>query len=462
MRLSDRDELSFEWAASAIEDALSAWWERVRSVPPSPVVDRAELESSVGEYRFDKPINLRQLVGDVVHLLETSSVHAVHPRYFGLFVPSVHPASVAADALVAGYNPQVGAWWHSPSANEIERHTLKYLASCLGIAHMTGQFTSGGNEANHTTVLAALAHHFPEYIDGGLRSLGSTPVLYASSESHHSLVKIARHAGLGAKSFRTVQVDELYRMRTRELADAIENDLQAGHRPFLVVATLGTTGCGAIDPIAEIAEICRRHNIWLHVDGAYGASVCLSPKLRHLVEGVELADSVTWDAHKWMSVSMGAGMFFTKHTAALRTAFDVDASYVLEETAERMDLYQTSLQWSRRFIGLKVFMTLASLGAKRVADDIEWQTQMGVELRRKLVEAGWTIVNDSPLPVVCFTHSRFIEHGTDVENFAARMRDEGNVWISSLELGGARVLRACITSYRTTTADLDVLINSLG
>lgn len=285
--------------------------------------------------------------------------------------------------------------------------------------------------------------------------------MYASSESHHSLVKIARHTGLGADSFRTVPVDESYRMRPRDLADAIENDLLAGHRPFLVTATLGTTGCGAIDPIAEIAEICRRHNIWLHVDGAYGASVCLSPMLRHLVEGVELADSVTWDAHKWMSVSMGAGMFFTKHTSALRAAFDVDASYVLEESAERMDLYQTSLQWSRRFIGLKVFMTLASLGAKRVADDIEWQTQMGVELRRKLVANGWTLVNDSPLPVVCFTHSRFSDRATDVEKFAARMRDEGNVWISSLELGGTRVLRACITSYRTTTADLDVLIDSL-
>jgi glutamate/tyrosine decarboxylase-like PLP-dependent enzyme len=201
--------------------------------------------------------------------------------------------------------------------------------------------------------------------------------------------------------------------------------------------------------------------MWLHVDGAWGASASLSPRLRHLVDGVELADSVTWDAHKWMSVSMGAGMFFTRHPDALRRAFEVNASYVPAETPARVDLYQDSLQWSRRFIGLKVFMTLATLGAKRMAEHIEWQAQMGDELRRKLVDNGWIVVNDTPLPVVCFTHPGLREQRTDLEELAARIREQGDVWISSVQLDNTRVLRACITSYRTTPADLDILIDSL-
>ena len=461
MQLDEGNDHSFDWAADAVERALSAWWQKVPTVPPAPKVDRQVIEESVGQYQFGDPITVEQLVGDVANLMEAWSVHTVHPRYFGLFVPSVHPASVAADALVSGYNPQVGAWAHSPVANEIERHTLAYLARCLGVSDMSAHFTSGGSEANHTAVLTALAHHFPEYTEGGLRALRLTPVMYASSESHHSLVKIARHTGVGSASFRAIPVDESHRMRPSDLAAAVENDLRAGHRPFLVVATLGTTGCGAIDPIADIAEVCRRYNIWLHVDGAWGASACLSPRLRHLVGGVELADSVTWDAHKWMSVAMGAGMFFTKHPHALRRAFEVDASYVPAETPARVDLYQGSLQWSRRFIGLKVFMTVATLGAKRMAEHIEWQAQMGNELRRKLVENGWIVVNDSPLPVVCFTHRTLREERIDVEEVAARLRDKGVVWISSVELDNTRVLRACITSYRTTPADLDVLIDSL-
>jgi glutamate/tyrosine decarboxylase-like PLP-dependent enzyme len=451
----------FDWAAAAVDRALSDWWDNVLGAPPAPVVNRDEIEKHVRKYQFADPIAIEKLVAEVVAMMQAWSVNTIHPRYFGLFIPSVHPASVAADALVAGYNPQVGAWSHSPIANEIELHTLSYLARCLGIRDMSGHFTSGGNEANHTAVLAALAHHFPEYTREGLRGLPSTPVMYASNESHHSLVKIARHTGLGSESFRAIPVGKSFQMLPAELASTIDKDVRDGHKPFLVVATLGTTGCGAIDPIAEIAEICARHKLWLHVDGAWGATACLSPKLRNLVNGVELADSVTWDAHKWMSVSMGAGMFFTKHPDALRRAFDVDASYVPAETPQRVDLYQSSLQWSRRFIGLKVFMTLATLGAKQMAEHIEWQTEMGRELRRKLTENDWIVVNDTPLPLVCFTHRSLREPGTDVESVASRLRDRGDVWVSSVVLGNERVLRACITSYRATPKDLDILIASL-
>lgn len=457
----DDSSHAFDWAPGEIDRAFSSWWDKVLTAPPAPVVDRDEIEQRVAQYSFESPIGTAKLVGEVSRMIEAWGVHTVHPRYFGLFNPSIHPASVAADALVAGYNQQVGAWSHSPIANEIERHTLSYLARCLGVDGMSAHFTSGGNEANHTAMLAALAHHFPGYSEGGLRSLDEMPVFYGSKETHHSIVKIAKHTGLGSSAFRGIDVDDSFRMRSGDLEVAVVTDLRRGKRPFFVVATIGTTASGAIDPIAEIAQVCARHNLWLHVDGAWGATACLSPKLRHFVNGIEAADSITWDAHKWMSVSMGAGMVFTRHPDALRRAFGVDASYVPAETPDRVDLYQSSLQWSRRFIGLKVFMTLATLGAKRMAELVEWQTEMGNELRRKLIENDWIVVNDTPLPLVCFTHRSFRERGIDVESVAGRLRERGDVWVSSVVLGDERVLRACITSYRATPEDLDILIASL-
>jgi aromatic-L-amino-acid/L-tryptophan decarboxylase len=417
------------------------------------------MAQALDRYRFAAPIALEQLVEDVSGMLERWSLHAIHPRYFGLFVPSVHPASVAADALVAGYNPQLAAWSHSPIANEIERHTLAYLSRCLGVSAAGAHFTSGGSEANHTAVLAALASTFLDYTERGVRGLNAMPTMYASEECHHSLVKIARHVGLGAASLRMIAVDTSYRMKVADLARAIDEDHSAGHRPFMAVATLGTTGAGAIDRVDEIADVCRDHGIWLHVDGAWGASACLSPALRRFVAGVERADSVTWDAHKLLYTSMGAGMFFTRHPDALRKAFTVATSYVPLESHE--DPYQTSMQWSRRFIGLKVFMTLASLGAERIAADLERQVELGNELRHMLVDEGWLIMNDSALPVVCFAHPALLQRGGDHEALAARVRTQGNVWVSTVVLGGQCVLRACITSFRTTRKDVQHLMKSL-
>ncbi|MGQ0640474.1 MAG: pyridoxal phosphate-dependent decarboxylase family protein [Gemmatimonadaceae bacterium] len=406
---------------------------------------------------------LEEIIADTARWMESGILQVAHPRYFGLFNPTPHASSVVADALVALYNPQVGGWSHAPAANEIEQWTLRALAETLGWSgDYATHFTSGGSEANHTAVLAALADRAPGYVEHGARGLASAPRIYASDESHHSFIKIARACGIGEDAVQHVATDASFRMRTDALLAAIERDEALGCGPLIVVATAGTTGSGAIDPIPEIAEIALERNIWLHVDAAWGGSAALVARLRPHLTGIERADSVTWDAHKWLSVSMGAGMFFTKHRAALQKMFEIKTGYVPPTVEGGVDLYKESLQWSRRFIGLKVFFTLAEHGMDRLGRIVEGQANMADRLREKLRAAGWRVVNHSLLPLVCFTNDAI--DGTTLTSQAVvdRVLERGRCWISHVTLPrSTSALRACITSFDTNEADLDILIEDL-
>jgi glutamate/tyrosine decarboxylase-like PLP-dependent enzyme len=375
----------------------------------------------------------------------------------------VHPASVSADALVAAYNPQLAAWSHAPAANVIERFTLDFLVRRLGGDPETSFacFASGGAEANHTAVLVALTRAFPGFGETGLAGLGLRPAIYLSAESHHSFQKIAHATGLGRSALRTVPVDRGLRLDVKALGKRMAADRGAGFTPALVVATAGTTGAGAIDPLPELADLCRARELWLHVDAAWGGAACLSPRLAPLLAGIERADSITWDAHKWLSVPMGAGMFFCRHRKAVEETFAVQTGYMPPRSEEAVDPYRTTLQWSRRFIGLKLFMALAEKGETGFREAIESQTERGDELRTGLERAGFEVVSRTPLPLVCFTHEALREGRLSVEEAVARTQARG-FWISEVRLAGhAPMLRACITSFRTTTEDIDALVRAL-
>ena len=283
----------------------------------TPALIRSELEQ---RYTFDKPIPLETLTADVSSLLRKWDLHVTHPRYFGLFNPSVRQAGIVADALVALYNPQLAVWSHAPVANEIEKLTLRVFTEAIGFNHETtmANFTSGGAEANFSAVLAALIQRFPGMAESGLASLGSRPIIYLTGESHHSFVKIARMTGLGTQALHEIPTDNHFTMNAGALESQIDADRKAGCFPFMVVGTAGTTGAGLVDPLARIAEVAGRLHLWFHVDAAWGGSAALSPRLRPVLHGIEHADSVTWDAHKWLSVPMGAGMFFCRHPEAVK------------------------------------------------------------------------------------------------------------------------------------------------
>ena len=198
--------------------------------------------------------------------------------------------------------------------------------------------SSGGVEASLSAVLAAIAHHFPESGRQGIASLSQRPAIYITAESHHSFVKIARMTGLGTDCLHEVPTTKEYIMDVEALLQHIERDRSQAWHPLMVVGTAGSTSAGLVDPLPEIAKIAGQSGIWFHVDAAWGGTALLSPKLRSLLAGIEQADSVTWDAHKWLSVPMGAGMFFCRHEMALARAFAVTASYLSERTGDEIFL----------------------------------------------------------------------------------------------------------------------------
>ena len=450
---------------SRLAGEIDRVYDRVRELRVTPTVTVDELRTKLAaHFDLSQARSAEDVFDGATHFLREYSLQVTHPRYFGLFNPAVLPTTIVADALVALYNPQVGGWSHGQAACEIERLVLRYLAESIGFApdEISAHFTSGGNEANHTAVIAALAHTFPAWANRGLRGLPAQPIVYVSSESHHSFEKVVRSTGLGTDALRSVPTDGALRMRGAEAAAAIERDIAAGFHPLMLVATAGTTGGGAIDPINELADVARRFRIWFHVDAAWGGSAALIPRLQHLLAGSERADSLTWDAHKWLNVPLGAGMFFTRHASALSRAFGVETGYIPRTESGAVDLYKNSMQWSRRLIGLKVLFALAEYGRDGIAALLDGQARVGDSLRERLRKNGWTIENDTPLPLICFSHTQLGRQRRDTADFVARVLTRGRVWISDVWLPEREwVLRACITSFRADESDLDVLMSEL-
>jgi aromatic-L-amino-acid decarboxylase len=450
-----------ESAAQFVAREIQGFREDARQLRVAPTVSGAEIRQRLESYTFAHQMPLVDALRDVAGMLRQWTLHATHPRYFGLFVPGTHEAGIWADALAALYNPQVGAWWHAPAANEIEAHTLKFLADVIGFEAKSAQFTTGGSEANLTALLAAIASAYPGATEHGVGEACTRGTVYVSSQAHHSINKAVRVAGLGNGVLRIVPCNAQHQMDVAALREAVQRDATAGRKPIMIVGTVGTTTAGAIDDLGAVGTVARACSAWFHVDAAWGAAAGFSPQLRPLLRDIDQADSVTWDAHKWLSVPMGAGMFFCRRPGALHGFFDVDAAYVPKKMDEGDDLYLTSLQWSRRFIGLKVFLTLAATGRDGVAARIQRQVDTADYLRDRLIHGGWTVVNSSPLPLVCFTHPRLESHESTAD-VAQRVVKGGRAWISAAALPEGPVLRACITHDDSSRADIDVLLEELG
>ena len=449
----------------AFDGIREHFYSELRQWPVTPRPSEIEMQAFLAErFTFQSPRPAADLVEEVSGLLRDGTVHVTHPAYFGLFNPSVRPISVIADALTALYNPQLAAWSHATAAKEIERHTLGFFLAKLGLDPATagGFFATGGAEANHAAVILALAASSPAWKTEGIRGLSGHPRIYISDESHHSFDKIVAQTGLGASALRKISVDQSLRMLPGALADAIARDREAGYLPLMVIGTAGTTGAGAIDPLPELAAIAAEQELWFHVDAAWGGFACLSSEQAGALVGIERADSITWDAHKGLSVPMGAGMFFCRDRRILPQAFGLETGYMPLATAGVSEPYTSTMQWSRRFIGLKVFMALAELGEAGYRDQIDHQIRLGQRLRQRLTGAGWRIVNDTPLPVVCFTHPTWSREDAAVDRLVETLQGRGKVWISRVALSHhGWALRACITSYLSDEVDLDVLLGEL-
>ena len=452
-------------AFSAALQAMDAYADALGRGGVVPTLDDAAVRALVGAVDFDAPMAPEEIVALVSRGLREGQVHTSHRRYFGLFNPPATTMGQVADLLVAAHNPQLATLSHAPFATRIEERLLgEFGARVFGFPAdaVEGTFASGGAEANATALQCALAWAFPEWAKEGVRALPAAPEIYASSEAHHSLEKAARAAGLGDSAVRRVGTDAAMRLDPSALRAAIAKTRAAGKAPLLIVATCGTTSAGAVDPLDAVARVAAEERLWMHVDAAWGGFAALLPELRPLVAGVERADSITFDAHKSLAVPMGAGMYLSRRRGALARAFAVHAEYMPRGDATG-DAYARSAQWSRRFIGLKLFMTLAVCGFQGYEAALRRQVEMGRLLREELVAEGWRVVNDTALPVVCFVDATRQDGATGPFLSAVARAVAAEAWISTTRVrGGALVLRACITHPETEREDVHALARALG
>lgn len=418
-----------------------------------------EIRQHLASYTFEAPIKPATAMADCIDMLERWNLDTTHPRHFGWFNPSPDLASVAGEMLVAAYNPQLAVWSASPIGTEIELHLLRYLGRRLGLddCEVGGSFTSGGAEANLSAIVMALTRSHPGYTDHGLAGCERPPRFYVSAEFHRSIEKAAVIAGLGRDAIHVVPTDSADAMRVDALRDAVRADRDSGHDPFLVIANAGSTSLGALDPLGPIGEFCRAEGLWFHVDAAWGGTAAMSDRQRPFLAGTERADSITIDPHKWMSMPLGIGAIVTRWPAAMQAAFGIRADYAVP--GPERDMYTSSIQWSRRFCGLPLFLALAIEGREEIARRLDHQAEMSELLRGHLIDRGWTIDNKSPFPVVVF-HDEATAMATS--EIAALVNNRGRAWVSETTLhNGVPTIRACICSFRTQPSDIDILISEL-
>ena len=395
-----------------------------------------------------------RVLDDLTTDLIDKGFHVPAANYFGLMNPTPTYMAVLAEALVAALNPQLASLARSQLASKIESETVRWIGERIGWnSDFDGTFTSGGNEANFSGLALALAHHFPDSIENGVASIGAQPVVYTSAEAHHSLDKSVGLLGLGRKALRRIAINGRIQLDPVELVKEIDKDRSAGRKPFCVVATAGTTNSGAVDDIPALADICERHNLWLHLDGAYGAAPIFSDKHRDLVRGIERTDSVTIDPHKWLAMPFAAGVILTRHPQSLRDAFEVSTPYMPKIAGATVtDNFKVSTQWSRRMNSLKFYLTLRVHGRQAYEEHIDRQLTLARQAAEWFEKSDlFELATPQVLPILNFrlkgvpeddlpaAHARIVEEVT---------RD-GQRWISPTNVQGRSVMRMMIISYLT-------------
>ncbi|WP_340620917.1 pyridoxal phosphate-dependent decarboxylase family protein [Xenorhabdus siamensis] len=426
----------------------------------SPVLSKNEISEIISKYDFSKETTPEVVLSDIFELLNNGIVHVTSPNYFGLFNPTSSFWGGIAETITSIYNPQLAAWSHAPACVDIENKIINYFGITVGYNanEVNGAFTYGGAEANFTSLICALVKKFPNYTSTGLSGINGNPVFYISSDSHLAWLKIAVQAGLGKNSVRLIAVDRNGKMDIQELKFAIKKDKSNGEQPFFVSATAGTTNAGTIDPLDDIADICKEYDLYYHVDAAWAGAILFSDNYKHLLKGIEHSDSITIDAHKWLAAPMGTGMFISSCPGVLNTAFAVSTNYMPGKHEDNLDPYTNSVQWSRKFNGLKLFIPMAILSHAGFRNMIEYQINLGKYLKQQLINDNWEIINLSELPIACFTD----RDGYDPEKILEAILIENNHWLSITSYAGRKTLRACITSFRTTKENIDKLISSLN
>ena len=441
------------WIGRQLEQALA----RVREGRVTPCIDMAAFERELGTLDFETPRPLEELVRWSIERLEHGIVQMSNPRYFGLFNPGPNFPAQCADRIVSAFNPQLASSASSPVPVALETHLIRAVARRAGLAESaSGHFATGGSEANYTALICALTAAHPGFARDGARAFPGAPCFYTSRECHIAWLKIAHQAGIGRGALRLVETDGCGRMDARALARRVAADRAAGTVPVMVVATAGTTGGGMIDPLHACADIALHGGMWYHVDAAWGGAALASERLRGLLSGIERADSITIDAHKWLATTMGCAMYITSRGPVLSEAFHASTSFMPSSVAS-LDPYLNTVQWSRRFLGLRLFLALGAAGWSGLGAHVERSVAVIERVRERLLARGWSVVNDSALAVL-----DALPPGTaDIRALVRQVVASGRAWVAPASFEGRDVVRICATHGETSEDDVEELLAAL-
>ena len=413
---------------------------------------------------------LEQLLADCRTVMDLSR-HNGHPRFFGYVASPSTPIGAYADLIASALNANITCWRSGPAGTEIEQLVVRWLGSLIGYDDdAKGLLTSGGSMANMIALLTASRR-----VNGvaasrkGLWNAGPPMTIYASEEVHMSIPKAADVLGFGRDNVRTVNCDREHKMRVDDLVLRIKEDQSNGFRPFCVVGSAGTVNTGAIDPLDQIADIVREFNLWFHVDGAYGAPGAMDPTKKEAFAGLERADSVSLDPHKWLYVPVDAGCLLFRDSATAATAFSTENADYIKLHGHADDAafayWDYGVELSRRFRALKVWLTLGYYGSRRIAEAISKDISLAAYMGELVSQADdFELLAPVELSICCFRYVPPDLKGNDRElnrlneQIMAAVQKGGRAYLSNATVHGKFGLRACITNFRTTKTDIEQTI----
>jgi aromatic-L-amino-acid/L-tryptophan decarboxylase len=453
-------------------DRVAAWireyFEHPEAYRVMPAVAPGEVAASLPESAPEEGVPFDEIFADFERIVVPGTTHWNHPRFFAYFATSAAPAGIAAEALAATLDVKAMLWRTSPAATELEQVTMRWLGRLLKLPPTwTGIIYDTASIAGFTALAAAR-----EALDLQIRERGMTgrdlPPLrvYVTGETHSHVEKAAIALGIGQCNVVRVECDDAFRMRPGALRGAIEADRSAGMRPLAVVATVGTTSTTSIDPVAGIAEIARDQRVWLHVDAAYAGIAALIPEFRPMLDGVEQADSLVVNPHKWMFVPMDLSVLFLKEESIVRRAFSLVPEYLTTPETGAVNFMDYGLQLGRRFRALKLWFVMRHFGAQGIRDRLRRHIELAQDFASWVrAEPDWEVLAPHPLSVVCFRYAPASanEAQRDALNteILRAVNESGEAFLSHTKIGGRYAIRLAIGNLRTQRDDVEAAWNLL-
>ena len=436
----------------------------------TPEATPEQLEKLFDEPLPEKGIPLEEILARFRDDVAPNAMGVPSPRYFGQFNPTPLPIGVWADALSSMLNQNAGAWRNGPTSAMIEARVIRWLCDLLNYGPKSfGMLASGGSEANLIALKCARDSVAAEIVDRGVRKAPGDLVIYTSDQCHFSIEKSADILGLGREGVRKIPSDDRFHISLEMLRDAIARDRDAGLVPCCVVGVAGTTSSGAIDPLEELAAIARENGCWYHVDAAYGGPLAFSSQHRDKLSGIERADSITFDPHKWMFVPFSCGATLVRDGGnVLRKSFDMTPEYLKDGAEVEFDFFRYGQMGTRRFNSLKLWMALKYMGREGYARTVERQIELTKYLAKQLDALGdFKRVGEVETAVCCF---RFVPtpdlDGPSLDLLQQRLQQvierSGEAWLATTVLNGRRALRVNINSFLTEQGHIDDLIGLLS